>query len=771
MKLTLFALGLALVLMLAIASAARAAEGTPPAIGAADFLPTAAHSSGFRGDGSGCWPGAKTPAMHWDEGLWESTDTGILWRTPMPKVSLSSPVVVGDKVFTLADPHTLLCVDARRGKILWRKDNPPFDAMPPEKAQRARTLLGQAAPVIHTWYQLLREYYWLNARAPNGAGAAWSEWISKAAPPSHLLSDDPAIPARLKELEAWWSENKFSNVPWNDGSTLAVNPMNTGHGYAIYNPNTPEYTTFYGGLLRELFLDYGISLLADQTGMQPWNYGETQQTPVSDGKFVYAAFGYGQTVCYDLQGNRKWMSWFPPYFNVETKAGFGTGHGLWFDHLYYQYQFFGESPLLYGDKLITSNGGAVRALNKLTGKLIWEQPYADLNVGAWGTPQVMALANGQYVLFCPQGLILNPDDGSILASSGNDQWAFFGLEVGDWHSVLVGHPVVHGDKIFATWAFGLVAYQVIPNGAGKVALKKLWLATQPPQRNDDDDVMAKQMKQYLTEEPHSKSPETLYTTSPVFDAARNRVYVGTTLCLRVYAFNADTGALEGTYKVKGTNTGMSSWGASATIVGGRYLYFPRAAGDVTVFDLDQLGVPQIANNHIFNAYMRDWNSNRNGYAKDSTLHRAPYEVMLHRWFADDWSRPFDDFWSNQNGLQLYGDLAFSGDCVFLRSLDALYCLKTGAKDTQAPTTPTGLNATLSPRTDKHLVQLRWKESTDNVRVAAYHILVNGTEKQCLAYPLAEFGAKPGEQIKFTVIAEDGSGNRSKPSKMLRFTAP
>jgi|GEM_PF-5746652 len=225
-------------LLLGASCAMFAAE---PQIGAPDFRPTAEHPVGFRGDGSGCWPGAKTPAMHWDEGLWDSTDTGILWRTPMPKMSLSSPVVVGDKVFTLADPHALLCVDAKTGKILWRKDNPPFDAMPPEKAKRAKELLAQAEPVIHTWLQLIREYYWLNARNPMGPGVSWEEHCDPARPKDHLLSDDHAIPARLKELGDLWSEKKFSSLPWKDGSALPVNPMGTGHGVGIFTPKKQEY--------------------------------------------------------------------------------------------------------------------------------------------------------------------------------------------------------------------------------------------------------------------------------------------------------------------------------------------------------------------------------------------------------------------------------------------------------------------------------------------------------------------------------------------------
>jgi hypothetical protein len=67
---------------------------------------------------------------------------------------------------------------------------------------------------------------------------------------------------------------------------------------------------------------------------------------------------------------------------------------------------------------------------------------------------------------------------------------------------------------------------------------------------------------------------------------------------------------------------------------------------------------------------------------------------------------------------------------------------------------------------KRVVELRWEESTDNLRVYAYHVLVNGKEERRVGYPLAEFPAEPGQRFTFRVIAEDGSKNRSAPSEEL-----
>jgi outer membrane protein assembly factor BamB len=54
----------------------------------------------------------------------------IVWMSEMPDMSNSSALVVGDRVFTMADPDELVCVDKRDGKILWRRSNSFFDAVP-----------------------------------------------------------------------------------------------------------------------------------------------------------------------------------------------------------------------------------------------------------------------------------------------------------------------------------------------------------------------------------------------------------------------------------------------------------------------------------------------------------------------------------------------------------------------------------------------------------------------------------------------------------------
>ena len=76
---------------------------------------------GWRGDGSGLFPAAKPPLK------WAGN---IRWKTEVGP-GMSSPIVVGDRVFLTAEPDLLVCVDRNSGKILWRKNN-RFDDLPKE---------------------------------------------------------------------------------------------------------------------------------------------------------------------------------------------------------------------------------------------------------------------------------------------------------------------------------------------------------------------------------------------------------------------------------------------------------------------------------------------------------------------------------------------------------------------------------------------------------------------------------------------------------------
>ncbi len=122
--------------ILAVLCAATMVHGQdkPLPLGHADFQPTPERPVGWRGDGTGCFPGA-TPVSEWDC----ETGKNVLWKVDVPYWGSTSPIVAKGKVITACEPGVLLCYDAQTGKLLWHNSSDQLDAaLPPEKAKQIR---------------------------------------------------------------------------------------------------------------------------------------------------------------------------------------------------------------------------------------------------------------------------------------------------------------------------------------------------------------------------------------------------------------------------------------------------------------------------------------------------------------------------------------------------------------------------------------------------------------------------------------------------------
>jgi RNA polymerase sigma factor (sigma-70 family) len=81
-------------------------------------------------------------------------DKNIVWATKLPEKTNSSPIVIGDRIFTTAEPDELLCLDKKSGKILWRRINGYFEATP-EETRKANPAFKEIEPLAA---QLEKEY-------------------------------------------------------------------------------------------------------------------------------------------------------------------------------------------------------------------------------------------------------------------------------------------------------------------------------------------------------------------------------------------------------------------------------------------------------------------------------------------------------------------------------------------------------------------------------------------------------------------------------------
>lgn len=75
----------------------------------------------------------------------EFEETNLAWRTPLPGVSggfygggmgCGAPIVAGDRIYLLSEPHDLVCLSKADGKVLWVRTNSFFDAATEEDRRK-----------------------------------------------------------------------------------------------------------------------------------------------------------------------------------------------------------------------------------------------------------------------------------------------------------------------------------------------------------------------------------------------------------------------------------------------------------------------------------------------------------------------------------------------------------------------------------------------------------------------------------------------------------
>jgi outer membrane protein assembly factor BamB len=240
-------------------------------------------------------------------------EKNIVWMARLPERTNACPLVVGDRIFTPAEPDELVCLDKATGKILWRRTNTLYDAMPEAERTAHPDLRAQADPLV--------------------AELARTDDYEKGL----------ALRRKLQELLVAADKKKYK-LKWD------------GH-----------FASHFGII------------------------GFTT-TPVSDGRCVYAFFGYGVVACYDLDGNRQW---------IRRLAAKEVGYTC--------------SPALAGGRLFCVFGG-LHALDPATGNEAWANPEAGciasiipMRVG--GTDAITLQGSAVFRAADGQSLWTNPDKG------------------------------------------------------------------------------------------------------------------------------------------------------------------------------------------------------------------------------------------------------------------------------------------------------------------------------------------------------------------------
>ena len=165
----------------------------------------------------------------------------------------------------------------------------------------------------------------------------------------------------------------------------------------------------------------------------PTSCGFSSPTPICDGNNIWASFGTGIVVCYDMDGNRKWVV----YHNVPQQTEYGRS----------------AAPVMVDGKLIVTIGYLI-ALDPATGKTLWKVEDA---AEAYGSP-VVAKVGGVTMVVTAQGDVVRVSDGELLAR---------GLS-----ALAYSSPIVEGDVAYFAAARSRAFKLTMADG--KLDAKKIW---------------------------------------------------------------------------------------------------------------------------------------------------------------------------------------------------------------------------------------------------------------------------------------------------------
>jgi outer membrane protein assembly factor BamB len=320
------------------------------------FAADAQTTIGYRGDGTNVFPGSKPPTS-WDE----KTGKNVLWKAALPNWGAGAPIAVKDRVFAMCEPGwksdwpVLLCLDATDGTVLWRKEinHLPATRLTEAEQKEVATAWHEYLEKYHTAYSIFQEWFYATDRAVANekfaaAGMALSGWSGGGY-------------GQLRKL-------RFTDAAWMKTRTTLMAK---------------------GGLSGETW--------EHACGMGTSCVGHAYATPVSDGACVYVATAFGGFACYDLDGNLKWLKFYP------GKAG--------------EYCRNGRSPLLYKDLLISDITALARAIDKKTGELKWSSPVDAETIL---TPVIATVGDRDILLCYNKKAFLLPDGKPLTLDGGSD---------------------------------------------------------------------------------------------------------------------------------------------------------------------------------------------------------------------------------------------------------------------------------------------------------------------------------------------------------------
>ncbi len=158
-------------------------------------------------------------------------------------------------------------------------------------------------------------------------------------------------------------------------------------------------------------------------------YPGSRSTPTVDGDALYVLGSDGDLACLDRKtGQPRWQK--------NLRSDFGGQPGQW---------AYSESPLVDGDMLICTPGGAeatLLALDKKSGDVVWKSAQPEADQAAYASIIVVEFGGvKQYVQFLQKGLV------GVAADSGKLLWRY--AKTAEGSPANIPTPIAHDGMIYS----------------------------------------------------------------------------------------------------------------------------------------------------------------------------------------------------------------------------------------------------------------------------------------------------------------------------------
>ena len=340
---------------------------------------------GYRNNNVAHYPDVK-PVTAWD------LDSGknVVWRTPLElesaggygsnvNSSKAPPVIMGDRLIVLREPHFVCCLDKATGTVLWERECNVLEFTAPDKLDECRRL--------------------------------WAEYAQARAALQKLGRDHTEREATLMKQGMTKDEAK--------AEIRRVTGLVGERGGTAKKGNTEG---FYGFLTQHG--KFGRSAYGGWTGY-------SFASPVTDGERVWVKFGTGVAACFDREGNRRWMTPIP----AEGETTVCPSPILAAGRFVVEVGAKSDRP---GQDRFAWDWTRLIGLDAETGKEAWRtEPL--FHPTATSSPVAMKLTNGREdmdVIVTDGGTVIRADDGKILSQT----WL---LDAGQGTPTVGGSVVYH----------------------------------------------------------------------------------------------------------------------------------------------------------------------------------------------------------------------------------------------------------------------------------------------------------------------------------------